>query len=272
LILKITLEEQRMTPLLEYLIAAPIIELIVMVIAFVFFQKTKMIGVIDIFWSLSFFIQTVAAVIILKPSIERAIVITMMVGIWSLRLTIHLTTRFLKAKKDDPRYEQLRAAWITDFDSKIFFMYLLQGVSVLILLGPVMCFSVDETSLSIPFTISALVLFAIALIGESIADAQLEQFKKRKTECVCKTGLWKYSRHPNYFFEWLIWCALFILCIPSNMGVFMVYAPVIMYVLLTRVTGVPQAEKLSLEHRGAAFARYQKTTSEFFPWFPKENV
>ena len=261
-----------MRPLLDYLIAAPVIELIVMVIAFGLFQKTKMIGVIDIFWSLSFFIQTIAAVVILKPSLERSVIILAMVGIWSLRLTLHLAARFFKSKKDDPRYEQLRAAWKKDFDLKIFLMYLLQGVSVLILMGPVLCFSADERAISMPYTISAVVLFAIALIGESIADAQLERFKKRKTDCVCKTGLWKYSRHPNYFFEWLIWCALFVLCIPSDMGVFMVYAPIIMYVLLTRVTGVQQAEKLSLEHRGAAFARYQKTTSEFFPWFPKENV
>ena len=261
-----------MTPLLEYLIAAPIIELIVMVIAFGLFQKTKMIGVIDIFWSLSFFIQTIVAIIVLKPSMERAVIILAMVGIWSLRLTVHLAARFIKSKKDDPRYEQLRAAWQNDFAIKIFLMYLLQGVSVLILMGPVVCFTSDGNAISMPYTTASVVLFALAVIGESVADAQLEEFKKRKTDCVCKTGLWKYSRHPNYFFEWLIWCALFVLCIPSNMGVFTVYAPVIMYVLLTRVTGVPQAEKLSLEHRGAAFARYQKTTSEFFPWFPKENA
>jgi steroid 5-alpha reductase family enzyme len=260
-----------MTPLLQYLIAAPIVETVVMIVAFGFFKKTKMIGVIDIFWSLSFFVQTILATAILKPSAERVIVILLMVGIWSLRLTVHLTMRFMKSDKDDPRYDQLRSVWLKDFDFKVFLMFLLQGVSVLLLMGPVVCFTLEAKPLSIFFTASAVVLFATALLGESIADAQLEEFKKRKTECVCKTGLWKYSRHPNYFFEWLVWCAFFVLCIPCEMGAFMIYAPLIMLVLLTKVTGIPPAERLSLEHRGAAFARYQETTSAFFPWFPKER-
>lgn len=260
-----------MTPLLEYLIAAPTAELMVMLIAFLLFKKTKMIGVIDIFWTISFLAQTILAIFILKPTKEHAVVIGAMIAVWSLRLSIHLIMRFVKGKKDDPRYDQLRSVWKKDLELKVFLMYLLQGLSVLFLMGPVVCFLLDEKPLSLFFTGAAIALFAIALVGEGAADAQLERFKKKKTECVCTTGLWKYSRHPNYFFEWLIWCALFVLCIPAEMGIFTVYAPITMFILLTRVTGIPQAERLSLEHRGAAFARYQQTTSEFFPWFPKRQ-
>lgn len=261
-----------MTPLLHYLIAAPVAELVVMIIAFGFFHKTKIIGVIDVFWTLSFLVQTLLAIFILKPTVDRGIVIGALIAIWSLRLSIHLAARFIRSKKDDPRYDQLRKAWNNDFELKVFLMYLLQGISVLMLMGPVVCFLLDPKPISMIFTTASIVLFGIAIVGESTADAQLEQFKKKKTGCVCTSGLWKYSRHPNYFFEWLIWCALFVLCIPSELGYAMIYAPILMYILLTKVTGVPQAEKLSLEHRGAAFARYQKTTSAFFPWFPKKQA
>ena len=86
----------------------------------------------------------------------------------------------------------------------------------------------------------------------------------------CREGLWRYSRHPNYFFEWLVWCAFFAIALPAPGGVWTLAAPLLMLFLVTRVTGIPYTEAQALRSRGADYAAYQATTSAFFPWFPRE--
>ena len=116
-------------------------------------------------------------------------------------------------------------------------------------------------------------VFIIALAGETVADEQLHAFKrnvmnKGKT---CDVGLWRYSRHPNYFFEWLVWVGFFVYALDSPMGWVAVISPMIMFYLLMYVSGVPLAEAQSLQARGEEYSRYQQTTSMFVPWFKRRG-
>ena len=114
-------------------------------------------------------------------------------------------------------------------------------------------------------------IWTIALVGEGLSDFQLARFRQRpesKGE-VCQDGFWKYSRHPNYFFEWLHWCAYVMLAITAPLGWLTILAPVAMWFFLNRVTGIPLTEIQAIKSRGEKYRRYQRTTNAFFPWFPR---
>ena len=110
---------------------------------------------------------------------------------------------------------------------------------------------------------------------ESIADYQLNRFRTSKScsSGVCRSGLWRYSRHPNYFFEFLIWCSYAVFALPSAVTGFdfllLALVPVVGYWFLVYFTGVPMTELASLRRRGEPYARYQAETNRLFPWFPR---
>ena len=114
----------------------------------------------------------------------------------------------------------------------------------------------------------ALVLWTCAVAGETVADRQVERFRSDPANRgrTCQDGLWRYSRHPNYFFEWLIWVALALFAYPSPAGTMALACPVAMLCLLLRVTGIPATEAQALRTRGEEYRRYQQTTSVFVPW------
>ena len=115
------------------------------------------------------------------------------------------------------------------------------------------------------------VLWLLAVSGEALADAQLAAFQRDPANRgqVCDTGLWRTSRHPNYFFEWLTWVAYALFALASPWGWLGLIGPACILWLLLRVTGLPTTEAQSLRSRGDAYRRYQARTSAFVPWFPK---
>ena len=118
----------------------------------------------------------------------------------------------------------------------------------------------------------ALWLFAVA--GESLADYQLKQFKADSANHgqVCQIGLWHYSRHPNYFFEWLIWLSFFSFALGSPWGILTVYCPALMLYFLLRVTGIPMTEDLAVKTKGEEYRQYQRTTSKFVAWLRRKGA
>jgi steroid 5-alpha reductase family enzyme len=119
--------------------------------------------------------------------------------------------------------------------------------------------------------IGGLALWAVALAGEALADKQMSRFKAAPSNAgaVCRTGLWKYSRHPNYFFESLVWWAYFLFAAAAPTGWVTLYCPLGMLYLLLRVTGIPETEAQAVRSKGEAYRAYQRTTSAFVPWFPR---
>ena len=119
--------------------------------------------------------------------------------------------------------------------------------------------------------ILALLIALGSLFGESIADHQLAEFRQKPANSgkVCDSGLWRYSRHPNYFFEWLHWWAYVAFALGGPKAWVSLLGPLLMYIFLRYITGIPHAERSSLRSRGEAYRNYQQTTSPFFPWIPR---
>jgi steroid 5-alpha reductase family enzyme len=116
------------------------------------------------------------------------------------------------------------------------------------------------------------IVWAISILGEAIADAQLKRFKSKPENKgkVCDAGLWNYSRHPNYFFESMIWVGYFLVSLNADYGWVGVLSPITIILLLFRVTGIPMTEEQALRSKGDAYKEYQRTTSVFVPWFKKK--
>ena len=153
----------------------------------------------------------------------------------------------------------------------MFGFFQLQAISV-VALGVAFLLAAQNPSPALhPFEIAGAALWLLAISGEALADAQLAAFKRDPVNKgrVCDVGLWRFSRHPNYFFEWLIWVADFVFALASPWGWVAIIGPAGILFLLLRVTGIPMAEQQSLRSKGDAYRRYQQTTNAFVPWFPK---
>lgn len=247
----------------------------IMLLVWLWSRKIKNAGVVDIFWSYNF---PVIAVILygLAPGWEtRLILICAMVVIAGGRLGTHLAGRILAHLRDEePRYAQLRKEWSPNAERKFFFFFQFQGVSNVLLAVPFFLIAMNTTVGLSFFEWAGFILWFISVTGEAIADRQLADFKKdpgNKGQ-VCQTGLWYYSRHPNYFFEWLMWVSYFIFALGSPYGYLGVISPAIILYLLLKVTGIPATEEQSMRSKGDKFRAYQKSTSVFVPWFKKSSL
>lgn len=207
------------------------------------------------------------------PSPHR-LLLALLAGGWSLRLTLHLYhDRVAGGREEDRRYEGLRADWGTRAPFFFLLFFLGQGLLNMVLSLPFLLAAHNPAPGLSLWETAAAALWLIAIAGEAAADRALQIFKADPAHHgqVCKAGPWRYSRHPNYFFEWVIWCAFALLAFPAPHGWIGLVSPAIMLFLLLRVSGIPLAERQSLKSRGEAYRQYQRETSAFIPWFPKKQ-
>lgn len=230
-------------------------------------------GIVDLAWSYAFAaLATVYALFGPGWPVRRAL-IAALATVWSLRLGTHLAIRVIgHHPTEDGRYVQLRRDWSANFAPKMFGFFQLQAVSVILLGVAFLLAALNPAPVLHPLEYAGAALWLLAISGEALADAQLATFKKNHAHRgqVCAVGLWRYSRHPNYFFEWLIWVSFFVFALGSPYGFLAIIGPASILYLLLRVTGIPLTEEQSLRSRGDAYRRYQKTTSAFIPWFPNK--
>lgn len=189
---------------------------------------------------------------------------------WSLRLGTYILRRVLRHHPaEDVRYQTLRARWPGEARFLAFFE--LQALLVVIFSLPFL-FAAFNTAPSLALVeIAGLSVAATGIVGEAIADAQLQAFKTsgRSAGGVCDIGLWRYSRHPNYFFESVVWWGFCIAALGSPFGWMTVVCPLLMLYFLFRVTGIPLTEEYAVRRKGEAYREYQRTTSAFVPWFTR---
>ena len=224
---------------------------------------------LDVIWSYGIAILAPIYALAGPGHPERQLAFTVLGVAWSLRLGTYLLLRVLKHHpQEDVRYQGLRQRWPGTF--KFLLFHELQAVVVVIF--------------SLPFLLAAwrpmplreldcigLGLVVAALLGESLADRQLKRFRTDPANQgrVCDTGLWCYSRHPNYFCEWLVWVGFALASLDTPYGWITLLCPLLMYHFLTKITGIPITEEYSLKSKPTAYREYQRTTSAFFPWFRK---
>ena len=199
---------------------------------------------------------------------QRRLLVGALAALWSLRLTWHLHAR--RGAFEDGRYAMLRQQWGPRAQRNFLLLYQAQALLVAFFSLPILLGAANPEPLG-ALDALGIGIWLVATVGESIADAQLARFRHNPDNAgrTCDQGLWRYSRHPNYFFEWLHWFAYSAWAIPYAWGWLSLLAPALMLYLLFSVTGIPYAEKRSLQSRGDEYRAYQQRTHAFFPFFPK---
>ncbi len=242
---------------------------IVMTIGWLVSVRLKNAGIVDFIWSFSFTIIALLFAAIEDGAPARKALLLLIVLPWTVRLGVYLLKRFLQEFPiEDKRYAAWREEWQSKADQNMFWVFQFQGLLIVILSVPFFIACADPSPLRISDTLG-LTMCWIGLIGESIADSQLSSFKadKANSDKVCSQGLWNFSRHPNYFFEWIIWVGLFVFVSSCPFGIYAIYCPIVMLLMLTRFSGVQLTEEHALRTRGEEYKKYQQTTSAFVPWF-----
>ena len=222
-------------------------------------------------WALSLGIPVMIYITSQNSNITRNIILLTMALVWSLRLGLHLAKRIHKEHPtEDKRYAALRQKWGPNANKYFLIIFLINATLVFLLSLP-FYFSSQFTAPLHALEYIGLTIFTTGLIGEAIADHQLNKFKANPSDDkICRIGLWNYSRHPNYFFEAVIWFGIYLFCAASPGSIYTIHAPILMTFLLVKVTGIPPLERDLLKSRGDAYKQYQQTTSAFVPWFKKE--
>ena len=263
---------------LEALIGIALSLSILMALAWVVQQRTGNSGWVDTIWT--FAVGLVGAASALLPVAGAALdarqwLVAALVTIWSLRLGVHIAIR-TTGISDDPRYAAFAAEWGADSPRRMFIFLQNQALgSIPLVFAIFVAAHVPQGALRLQDDLGALIL-VVGIAGEALADAQLTAFRKRPANRgrVCDAGLWRWSRHPNYFFEWLGWFAYPVIALSPHYpwGWASLLAPAFMYWILVHVTGIPPLEAQMLRSRGERYRDYQARTSAFFPLPPHEAV
>jgi len=245
-----------------------------MCVAFAIAWRLQFFSLIDVFWTFTFSFIALAFGLSQKTSAAQWIFYAMVL-VWSLRLGFHILVRLISHfPNEDARYVELRKKWAGSFGIKFGAFFAVQGISIIFLSIPLILVAVDyDLEFGVMQRI-ALGLWLIGVIGEALSDFQLRTFKKKSENAgqVCEVGFWRYSRHPNYFCEWLIWCAIGLFALNAPFGFVGLVAPATMYYLLNYVSGVPLAEAQSVKSKGSLYIDYQHRVNRFFPGRPKTRL
>lgn len=234
--------------------------------------RTHRAGIVDVAWAMCTGAIALISLYFADGNWTRRVILMIMISIWSLRLAIHLFER-LKREGEDGRYLMLREQWGDKTQVKMFWFFQAQSFWALLFAMPILGAGMNQIAFYTAFDIAGLIVYLIAVTGEGLADYQLTRFRIQNPDGtqVCNSGLWRYSRHPNYFFEWLNWCAYALLAIGGSWWCVSILGPIMMYFFITRVTGIPPTEKRALQTKGDAYRDYQNSTNAFFPGPIKNN-
>ncbi len=220
--------------------------------------------VADIAWGFGFLLLAVVSFLREGFEFDRGFLVTLLVAFWAFRLSLHIFFRN-RGKKEDYRYEKWRKDW-----GKFFFIrsylqvFLLQGFFMLIISLPFLCVNIFRgTELNIVDLFGVLV-WLIGFFFETVGDWQLAKFvKKKKKGEIMQTGLWKYSRHPNYFGEVTQWWGIWIVALNVEYGLGTILSPLLITFLILKVSGIPLLEQKM--EGNLEFEKYKKKVSVFFP-------
>jgi steroid 5-alpha reductase family enzyme len=233
-------------------------------------------GWVDVFWTLGTGASCAAAA--LAPTgaaggpYWRQVMVAAMVGLWALRLGIYVALRVARGS-EDVRYAALRRAWGVAFQRNMLGLVLVQGPASALLAVAVVLAARNPHPGSRVADLLGLAIWLLAVVGEGAADGQMKRFKADPAHAgqVCDRGLWAWSRHPNYLFEFVGWLAYPVIAFdPARpWSLTALIAPALMFVLLRFGTGVPPLEAAMLASKGEAYRRYQARVSPFLPRPPR---
>lgn len=222
-------------------------------------------GIVDVLWAALVGLASVLVAWLGPGAALPRTLLALCGGAWGLRLAWHLWRR-VRGKPEDGRYAQLRRHWHGD-QRKWFAFFQAQALLVVLFALPFVAVASNTVAGWTPWLALGLVVWFASVAGEAIADAQLARFRADPAHRgrTCRTGLWARSRHPNYFFEWLHWCAYVCFAVGSPLWWLAPAGPVLMYAFVRWISGVPWTEAQALRTRGDDYRAYQREVPMLFP-------
>ena len=226
-------------------------------------------SIVDIAWGLGF---SVIALLTFMQSEKymRQILVTLLTITWGLRLSVYILMRN-RGKDEDFRYKKWREQWGENWVLMSYLkVFLLQGLIMILVSFPIIWVNTDNGIWLTKLDLYGAGLCLFGILFEATADAQLFLFKSIESNKgkVMMSGLWRYSRHPNYFGESLAWCGLFLMSYNVSGGLITIISPILITFFLLRVSGIPLLEKRYKDDK--EYRKYCQTTSGFVPWLPKK--
>ncbi len=255
----------------QALIISALAVLLYMSAVFLLALRLKDNSIVDIAWGLGFVLIAWLSFLGEGAPVGRHILVTSLVSIWGTRLAVHIFLR-KKGRGEDFRYAQWRRSWGRRFVLRSYFqIFFLQGLLLLLIVYPIIIINLSAAGpLGIWDGLGSLV-WVLGFVFEVASDAQMERFRRDPANKgrIIGTGLWRFSRHPNYFGEAAMWWGIFLIGLAVPRGWVGVLSPVLITFLVIKVSGVPLLEK---KYAGnPEFAAYARRTSTFVPWFPKRG-
>ncbi len=231
----------------------------------------KNASIVDIFWGLGFVVVAWICYFHAPGFAPRKILLTTLVTIWGLRLSVYLFFRN-HGKGEDYRYQSLRKRIGKNFPLvSLFVVFVFQGVLIWLISLPIQAAAASPfPDKFTTFDILGTFFWTVGLIFEAVGDWELARFKSDPNNQgkVMDRGLWKYTRHPNYFGDALLWWGIFCIALSVPNGWWTVMSPIVMTTLLMKISGVALLEK-TLKKTKPQYAEYVRRTNAFLPWFPK---
>ncbi len=243
-----------------------------MATAWLVVDRTGSSGWADTIWSFSVGVGGIAAALapFSQGTTTRQLIVAALVAVWSLRLGGHIAARTLKGG-DDPRYQALKEEWGPDRRRRLFWFLQIQAAAAFLLVVTILIAAHNPAPWPAAGDLLGIAVAIAAVLGEALADRQLARFRNDPANRgkVCDVGLWGWSRHPNYFFEWLGWVAYALIAFDLSGGYpwgwLALAGPAFMYWILVHASGIPPLEAHMLRSRGDVFRAYQERVSAFWP-------
>jgi steroid 5-alpha reductase family enzyme len=231
--------------------------------------RLRNFGIVDVAWAGCFAPLALLYAVAGSGAFMHRVLAALLACIWSVRLALHLGRRVASHHpREDGRYAKLREEWAQHLHLKMGGFFVLQGLLVVLLSLPFALLATVPRGNFGYLEAASLLLVLLSVTGEALADSQLEAFKldPSRRGKVCDRGLWRWSRHPNYFFEWLVWVGFALAAMAHPSGWLAWLCPLLMLWFLTRMTGIRYTEEQLLRSKGEAYRNYQLRTSAFLPW------
>jgi steroid 5-alpha reductase family enzyme len=228
-------------------------------------------GIVDVLWALGLGGGALWLAACGAGAAAPRVLLALCGGLWGLRLAWHLWVR-VRHEPEDGRYQSLRARW-QGHQGKLFGFFQLQALLIVLFALPFAAVAGNPLTRS-GWLSAGGVIWLASVIGETCADRQLARFRAdpMNRARTCRTGLWLVSRHPNYFFEWLHWFAYVCFAAGSPLSWLAWSGPLLMWVFLRFVSGIPWTEAQALRTRGEDYRDYQRSTPMLIPWFPRSRA
>ncbi len=254
--------------LLGWFIAA-----LMMIVLWLVQRRTRNAGIVDVGWAAGVGVLGVLFAATADGWLNRRILVGLLIGAWSARLAIYLLADRVLGHTEEGRYRSLRERWGPAADRNLFFFFQAQALLDVFFALPILIVAHRSAPQWTVWDVAGVLIWVVSVGNTVLADRQLARFRRRPENRgkTCRDGWWRYSRHPNYFFEWLHWWSYVALAFGADHGWATLPAPAVMLFFLFKVTGIPPTEAQALASRGDEYREYQRTTSVFIPWFPRKG-